>query len=311
MEDDAVIRDRERGIFTDPTKVHHIGHDGAHFKVPGIHLSEPSPQRTPVIYQAGSSPRGCASPRRTPRPSSPRPHQGAAARDGDDHPPRARDRRPRPVRGENLQPLDRDHRRHRRRGACQTRRVPVLRRCRGCADVHVRLDGRRPGALRARRTGRQRRLQRDPVGGRGVPVRRPRRPRVGGPGHRRVGQDRRDGPAHRGFRCGRGRYAAGVGRGDRRRRIQPRIRRHAGFVRRLRRPRRAGADRARGLPVVVCPGHAAQQTARPRRPAARGASRRPLPCGGPASTIIDRPRRCRRQRRRWPRSRRAAVRSYS
>jgi len=26
--------------------------------VPGIHLSEPSPQRTPVIYQAGSSPRG-------------------------------------------------------------------------------------------------------------------------------------------------------------------------------------------------------------------------------------------------------------
>jgi long-chain alkane monooxygenase len=57
-EDDAVVRDRERGVFTDPDKVHHIGHTGQHFSVPGVHLAEPSPQRTPVIYQAGSSPRG-------------------------------------------------------------------------------------------------------------------------------------------------------------------------------------------------------------------------------------------------------------
>ncbi|MCV7135106.1 LLM class flavin-dependent oxidoreductase [Mycobacterium hodleri] len=57
-EDDAVIRDRERGVFTDPDKVHHIGHAGTHFTVPGIHLSEPSPQRTPVLFQAGASPRG-------------------------------------------------------------------------------------------------------------------------------------------------------------------------------------------------------------------------------------------------------------
>jgi long-chain alkane monooxygenase len=57
-EDDAVLRDRDRGVFTDPAKVHHIGHDGAHFSVPGVHLAEPSIQRTPVIYQAGSSPRG-------------------------------------------------------------------------------------------------------------------------------------------------------------------------------------------------------------------------------------------------------------
>lgn len=57
-EDDAVVRDREKGIFTDPDKVHHIGHSGAHFSVPGVHLSEPSVQRTPVIYQAGASPRG-------------------------------------------------------------------------------------------------------------------------------------------------------------------------------------------------------------------------------------------------------------
>ena len=59
-EDDAVVRDRETGVFTDPSKVHSIGHEGRHFKVPGIHLSEPSPQRSPVIYQAGASSRGIA-----------------------------------------------------------------------------------------------------------------------------------------------------------------------------------------------------------------------------------------------------------
>lgn len=59
-EDDAVVRDRESGVYTDPEKVHEIGHHGTHFTVPGIHISEPSPQRTPVIYQAGASPRGVA-----------------------------------------------------------------------------------------------------------------------------------------------------------------------------------------------------------------------------------------------------------
>ena len=54
------MRDRERGIFAHPEKVHHIGHHGEFFKVPGIHLAEPSPQRTPVLYQAGASPRGIA-----------------------------------------------------------------------------------------------------------------------------------------------------------------------------------------------------------------------------------------------------------
>lgn len=57
-EDDAVQRNRETGVFTDPTKVHEIGHRGKNFTVPGIHLSEPSTQRTPVIYQAGASGRG-------------------------------------------------------------------------------------------------------------------------------------------------------------------------------------------------------------------------------------------------------------
>ncbi|MGF9660969.1 LLM class flavin-dependent oxidoreductase [Arthrobacter crystallopoietes] len=57
-EDDAVVKDRERGIFTDPSKVHEIGHEGKYFKVPGIAITEPSPQRTPVIFQAGASKRG-------------------------------------------------------------------------------------------------------------------------------------------------------------------------------------------------------------------------------------------------------------
>ncbi|MBX9607130.1 MAG: LLM class flavin-dependent oxidoreductase [Gammaproteobacteria bacterium] len=57
-EDDAVVRDRARGVFTDPTKVHPIAHHGANYQVPGIHLCEPSPQRTPLLYQAGASARG-------------------------------------------------------------------------------------------------------------------------------------------------------------------------------------------------------------------------------------------------------------
>lgn len=57
-EDTAVLRDRESGVFTDAARVHPIGHVGRHYRVPGIHLAEPSPQRTPVMFQAGASPRG-------------------------------------------------------------------------------------------------------------------------------------------------------------------------------------------------------------------------------------------------------------
>jgi FMN-dependent oxidoreductase (nitrilotriacetate monooxygenase family) len=57
-EEGAVLRDRESGIFTDPDKVHNIGHQGKYYTVPGIHMGEPSPQRVPVLFQAGVSPRG-------------------------------------------------------------------------------------------------------------------------------------------------------------------------------------------------------------------------------------------------------------
>ncbi|MEV4902869.1 LLM class flavin-dependent oxidoreductase [Citricoccus sp. NPDC055426] len=57
-EDDAVRIDTEHGVYTDPSKVHPIGHAGKYFNVPGMHLCEPSAQRTPAIFQAGASPRG-------------------------------------------------------------------------------------------------------------------------------------------------------------------------------------------------------------------------------------------------------------
>lgn len=57
-DDDAVGTDPGRAEYADPAKVHPIDHEGRHFRVPGIHLCEPSPQRTPVLYQAGASSRG-------------------------------------------------------------------------------------------------------------------------------------------------------------------------------------------------------------------------------------------------------------
>jgi FMN-dependent oxidoreductase (nitrilotriacetate monooxygenase family) len=57
-EDGAVVLDRANGVYADPSRVHPIAHEGTYFRVPGIHMSEPSPQRTPLLYQAGASSRG-------------------------------------------------------------------------------------------------------------------------------------------------------------------------------------------------------------------------------------------------------------
>lgn len=56
--DDAVVRDAEAGVYARPERVRAVVHDGPHHRISAVHLSEPSPQRTPVIYQAGSSPAG-------------------------------------------------------------------------------------------------------------------------------------------------------------------------------------------------------------------------------------------------------------
>ncbi|MDO3408247.1 LLM class flavin-dependent oxidoreductase [Saccharibacillus sp. CPCC 101409] len=57
-EDGAVLRDKERRIFADASKVHVVRHEGRYFKLEASHACEPSPQRTPVLFQAGSSERG-------------------------------------------------------------------------------------------------------------------------------------------------------------------------------------------------------------------------------------------------------------
>lgn len=57
-EDDAVINDRDHRVYAQPDKVHKVSHKGEFYQVEGYHLCEPSTQRTPVLFQAGSSDRG-------------------------------------------------------------------------------------------------------------------------------------------------------------------------------------------------------------------------------------------------------------
>ena len=57
-EDGAVLRNRATGVYADAAKVHRVEHQGTQYQLSAMHLSEPSVQRTPVLYQAGSSARG-------------------------------------------------------------------------------------------------------------------------------------------------------------------------------------------------------------------------------------------------------------
>jgi FMN-dependent oxidoreductase (nitrilotriacetate monooxygenase family) len=57
-EEDALLQDRESGIHADFDKVHRINHEGPRYKVEGPHLVSPSPQRTPLLFQAGASEAG-------------------------------------------------------------------------------------------------------------------------------------------------------------------------------------------------------------------------------------------------------------
>ncbi|KAK4610367.1 Dimethyl-sulfide monooxygenase [Fulvia fulva] len=56
--DDAVVRDAKRGVFTAPERVRIIDHKGEFYTVPGPHICQPSPQRTPLLLQAGTSKSG-------------------------------------------------------------------------------------------------------------------------------------------------------------------------------------------------------------------------------------------------------------
>lgn len=59
-DDDAVLADRERRMYADPAGVHRIEYAGEHFRSSGYFAVVPSPQRTPVLFQAGTSARGRA-----------------------------------------------------------------------------------------------------------------------------------------------------------------------------------------------------------------------------------------------------------
>lgn len=59
--DDAVQHDVKKPLYTRPDRVRTIDHKGQYYpSVPGPHICEPSLQRTPVIFQAGSSGPGMA-----------------------------------------------------------------------------------------------------------------------------------------------------------------------------------------------------------------------------------------------------------
>ncbi|WP_066039014.1 NtaA/DmoA family FMN-dependent monooxygenase [Herbiconiux solani] len=57
-EDDALVLDKESAVYADPAKVHMVHHEGPYFRTDGILNLPPSPQRTPLLVQAGASGRG-------------------------------------------------------------------------------------------------------------------------------------------------------------------------------------------------------------------------------------------------------------
>ncbi|EXJ58767.1 hypothetical protein A1O7_06197 [Cladophialophora yegresii CBS 114405] len=58
--EDAVVADFDTGVYAVGERVRDINHQGTHFRVPGPHICEPSPQRTPFLFQAGTSKSGRA-----------------------------------------------------------------------------------------------------------------------------------------------------------------------------------------------------------------------------------------------------------
>ena len=241
-DDDAVGTEHGRAMYADPSKVHPIGHEGSYFRVPGIHLCEPSPQRTPVLYQAGASNRG-----RTVRGRERRGRVRRGARTRDELRETVADIRARTV-AAGRDPYD----------------IKIL-------NGHVVITGATEEAARARHDDFRRYI--DPEGALALwsgwlgydlgkfdlddPVKLMENQYMqsavemfaSGDMTLRDFVDARaltpEGPATIGSPdAGRGRPAE-LGRGDRRRRLQPRERDHAGHLRRLHRARRARAAAAR------------------------------------------------------------------
>jgi hypothetical protein len=53
---DAIINDVENDAYIDPDKIRTIKHNGKYFNLETRHIVDPSPQRTPFLFQAGTSP---------------------------------------------------------------------------------------------------------------------------------------------------------------------------------------------------------------------------------------------------------------
>jgi FMN-dependent oxidoreductase (nitrilotriacetate monooxygenase family) len=56
--DQAIIADKQNGVFADPTKIKILDHAGEYFRCNTASPTWPSAQRRPVLFQAGSSGRG-------------------------------------------------------------------------------------------------------------------------------------------------------------------------------------------------------------------------------------------------------------
>ncbi|OTB04323.1 hypothetical protein M426DRAFT_156470 [Hypoxylon sp. CI-4A] len=56
--DDAIAPDPENDVYADPDKIRTINHKGKYFSLNSRHIVDPSPQRTPFLFQAGTSSAG-------------------------------------------------------------------------------------------------------------------------------------------------------------------------------------------------------------------------------------------------------------
>jgi hypothetical protein len=163
-QDDAVVADRRRGIFVDHRKVRRIAHAGKYFSVPDFALSEPSIQRTPALFQAGTSAAGRAFAARHAEGIFLSVPKAGMARGGERPGSRGSEIHCHGSRGGGAL---------RRRGAAQTPRILELHKRRGASGASQRTVSVGSIVDRTRYASRVHRVRRDPQHARGVHASRP------------------------------------------------------------------------------------------------------------------------------------------
>ena len=58
--DDAIVANANADVYFDPSKIRQIDHHGKYYNLESRHICDPSPQRTPFLFQAGTSAAGSA-----------------------------------------------------------------------------------------------------------------------------------------------------------------------------------------------------------------------------------------------------------